>query len=143
MADTLIIRDIAIPCRIGVTEEERAQPQTLWMDVELPIDAAAAAVQDDVGETVDYARLVSVIASLVRETPYRLLETVADQAAALILREFAVARVRVEVRKKALPGIGYAAVAVERVARPGNLRSGSAPRRRSQPVASTPPRHHP
>jgi len=123
MADTLIIRDIAIPCRIGVTEAERAAPQTLWMDVELPIDAAAAAVRDDVGETVDYARLVSAVGSLVRATPYRLLETVADQTAALILREFAVARVRVEVRKKALPGIGYAAVVVERVARPARVRA--------------------
>lgn len=122
MADTLIIRDIAIACRIGVTEEERAEPQTLWMDVELPIDAAAAAAQDDVGETVDYARLVSAVGSLVRATPYRLLETVADRAAALILREFTVARVRVEVRKKALPGIGYAAVVVERVARPARAR---------------------
>jgi dihydroneopterin aldolase len=131
MADTLRIQDLAVPCRIGVTEQERATPQTLWLDVELPVDAAAAAARDDMGRTVDYARLAGAVSSLVQDSSYRLLETVAERTAELVLREFAAARVRVEVRKKALAGIGYAAVAVERVARPARAR----PARRSAGVA--------
>ena len=44
-------------CRLGVYEWERRSPQTVWLDVELAIDAARAAARDDVRKAVDYAAL--------------------------------------------------------------------------------------
>lgn len=116
MADTLRIQDVAIDCRIGVTEEERAVPQTIWVDLEVAVDAARAAARDDVRSTVDYAALVSSVHELAQSKPYRLLETIAEEIASLILGESGTSWVRVQVRKRALPGIGYAAVTVERAA---------------------------
>ena len=114
MADALIIQDVAVACRIGVSEEERAEPQTIWIDLELAIDAAAAAARDDVRSTIDYARLVGAITQLVQAASYHLLETVAEEVASLVLKEFDTPWVRVRVRKKALPGIEFAAVEIER-----------------------------
>ena len=116
MADTLRIQDLAAECRIGVTEEERAAPQTIWVDLELAVDAARAAARDDVRSTVDYAALVGSVRELAQSRPYRLLETMAEEVASLVLGESGTSWVRVQVRKRALAGIGYAAVAVERTA---------------------------
>ena len=114
MADTLVIRDLVAECRIGVFEWEQAQPQKIWIDLELEIDAAKSAQQDNVDATIDYGKLVTAIRQLVQQKPYRLLETMAEEVAALILREFATPKVFVRVKKRALPGIDYAAVEITR-----------------------------
>ncbi len=129
MADRLIVQDIEAEGRIGVLDWEQARPQPIWIDVELAVQAAKAAAHDDVRQTVDYAALVERVRRCVGARPYRLLETVAEDIARLLRREFGVPEVRVRVRKRALPGIGYAAVEVERrAARRRALRRGRWPR---------------
>ena len=118
MTDTLSIQDLSADCRIGVFDWEQAQPQTIWIDLALAIDAAKAAERDDVVATVDYGRLVTSVRSLVQGKPYRLLETMAEEIATLILREFPTAQVRVRVKKRALPGVEHAEVEIVRRAGP-------------------------
>lgn len=114
MPDKLIIQDFVVECRIGVFEWEQEKPQKIWIDLELAVDVARAAAQDDVGATVDYGRLVTAIQELGRYKPFRLLETLAEAIAALILKEFPTTQVLVRVKKRALPQIDYAAVEVVR-----------------------------
>jgi dihydroneopterin aldolase len=113
-ADRLIIQELAAECRLGVYDWEQEKPQAISIDLELAIDAARAAKRDDVGEAVDYARLVSTITALAQSRAFRLVETLAESIASLALSEFGVAWVRVRVKKRALPEIGYAAVEIER-----------------------------
>ena len=117
MPDRLIISDLAAECRLGVYEWEQAKPQPVWIDLELEIDAAQAARRDDVRDAVDYARLVTLVTTHLKQHTYALLETAADRLAALILQEFPVPKVVVRVKKRALPGVDYAAVEVERTRR--------------------------
>ena len=126
MADTLVIQDLVISCRVGVLEWERAQPQEILVDVELEIDAAAAAKQDDVRRTVDYAALVAAIAELAQRRSFRLMETLAHAIAMMILERGETAAASVRVKKRALPGVGYAAVTVERRRRLVRRRGGTA-----------------
>ena len=114
MADKLIVRELSAPCRIGVTDAERAVPQTVWVDLELAVDAAKAAVRDDAQDAVDYARLVAVVTERIQREPLRLLETLAERIAADVLAEFRVPRVTVRVKKRALPAIDHAAVDITR-----------------------------
>jgi FolB domain-containing protein len=155
MADTLSLHDISIECRLGVHDWERAAPQTAWVDVELAIDAAAAAAQDDMRATVDYAGLVQSVQQLARSRPYRLLETLAEEIASLVLGEAGTPWVRVRVKKRALEGVGYAAVELERtrsarrryLARPAERPPSAWPRSagragdrpRSRPGSASPP----
>jgi len=127
MADTLIIQELAVNCRLGVHEWEQKAPQTIWIDLELAIDASRAAARDDVRDAVDYARLVEVVRRRAQAAPYRLLETLAEALAAEVLREFGVSQVRVRVKKRALPGIGYAAVEIVRAAARRVVRRGRRP----------------
>ena len=123
MADTLIIQDLEVACRLGVHEWEQDAPQTIWIDLELAIDASRAAARDDVREAVDYARLVAAVKEQAQAQAYRLLETIAEAIAADVLRQFGTSQVRVRVKKRALPGIGYAAVEVVRARRVRPLRA--------------------
>ena len=136
MSDTLILREIVAECRLGVFDWERATPQRIWVDVELEIDAAKAATRDDVRRAVDYARVVTRVREVAKRQPYRLLETLSETIAAAILEEFQTPRVRLRVKKRAMEGVDYAAVEVER--RAGRAwrmaRRGALARRRSTAV---------
>jgi dihydroneopterin aldolase len=114
MADKLSIRGLAVACRLGVLDEERAKAQTIWIDLELEIDASKAAERDDVESSVDYAALMASVKQHVESTSYRLMETLAEDIAALVLTRFPTPGVEVKVRKRALPGIDYAAVEITR-----------------------------
>lgn len=112
MADALIIRDLVTECRLGVAEWEQVNPQKVWIDLELAIDAAKAASRDDVADAVDYGALVTAVKALAQERPYRLMETLAEAIALRILVQFGPPQVVVRVKKRALPGIESAAVEV-------------------------------
>ena len=138
MADTLILHDIIASCRIGIYEWEQKTPQDVWVDVELAIDASTTAASDDVADAVDYAQLVKAVIGEAKRRPCRLLETLAERIAARVLDVSGMPRVRVRVKKKAMPEIGYAAVEIERLAPPSRFRRGSASprvRRRGRAVA--------
>ena len=117
MPDTLTLHEITIECHLGVEEWERAIPQPVWIDLELGIDAAKAAVRDDVQDAIDYAQLVGCVKQLLESKSYHLLETAAEDVASLVLERFATAQVFVRVKKRALPGIEYAAVEITRTVR--------------------------
>ena len=125
MPDTLALRGLAVDCRIGVTEQERATPQTVHLDVEVVIDAAKTAATDQVKDAVDYAALMAVVRELAGSRAFTLMETLAEATASLILEQFGTPSVRVRVRKRALPGIDDAAVEITRAT------SGGRSRRRS------------
>lgn len=114
MADRLIIHELAAECRVGVTPQEQDHPQTIWIDLEVPVNAGAAAERDDVDATVDYAGLTNTVRQHVEQRPYRLLETMAEDVAGVVLEGFHTEYVTVRVKKRALPGIDYAAVELTR-----------------------------
>lgn len=114
MADTLHIHGLSVRSRVGVYDWEQASPQEISVDLELKIDAAKAAARDDVVDAIDYGRLVTAVQQLVQERTYRLLETVAEDIASLILEVFGTPQVLVRVTKRALPSIESAAVEIIR-----------------------------
>lgn len=114
MPDLLTIHDLAVDCRIGVTDAERATPQPIRIDLELQIDAAKAAATDQVTDALNYAALVSEVKALAESRPFSLLETLSEAIASLILSRFGTPSVRVRVKKRALPGVDFAAVEMTR-----------------------------
>lgn len=115
--DKLIIRGLTAKCRLGVTEEERAAPQHVVIDLELAIDAAKAAQGDNVADTVDYAALAAAVLQLASQRPVRLLETLTESIARLAIERFYVKQATVRVTKRALPGIDGATVEITRTSR--------------------------
>ena len=114
MLDKLIVKDLAVNCRLGVYEREQAAPQPIWMDLELAIDARRAAEHDDAKDAVDYARVVALAKQHAESGAFHLMETLAEQVAALLLKETGCREVTVRVTKRALPNVESAAVEITR-----------------------------
>jgi FolB domain-containing protein len=89
--------------RVGVPDQERAKPQRLLLTVELERDFTLAAQTDDLEKTIDYDHLSRRLLGFGDGRDWKLIETLAVDLAAMILREFKPERVAVEVKKFVLP----------------------------------------
>ena len=97
--DTIFISGLSVHTVIGVYAWERAIRQRIILDLAMDFDIRAAASSDDVAQTLDYKRVSERVIAFAEAAEYRLVETLAEQIAALILQDSGVARVRVRVNK--------------------------------------------
>ncbi len=112
--DTIIISDLAVSYRVGVTEAEQAQPQRLLLTLELGHNFARATARDDLRHTIDYAAICQRLLQFGEGRTWKLIETIADQIAAMVKAEFRPASVIVEVKKFIIPQAQYVSVRVSR-----------------------------
>lgn len=104
---------LVVSSYVGVPEEERANPQQLWLDVELELGCEFAQMHDMISQTVDYAELARELADLAAIRPRHLIETLAADCVGHLLGYPLVQRARVRVRKKILPETDFVAVVCE------------------------------
>ena len=114
--DQIVIQDLEVFYRVGVPDQERAQPQRLLLTVELEHDFTQAARADDVEKTIDYAHLSRRLLGFGDDRQWKLIETLAVDLAAMILSEFGAERVSVEVKKFVVPEARWVSVRVRRPA---------------------------
>jgi dihydroneopterin aldolase len=98
--DKVFLRELGVECVIGFLDWERLVKQTVYLDIEAPIDCRKASLRDDVADTLDYKRLSKVVIAFVSASEFKLVETLADRTAKLILNEFDVPWVRLTVNKR-------------------------------------------
>lgn len=98
--------------RIGFHEYERHIHQRIVIDWEAETTWRDAAEADRPRDIVDYYVANLKIAAKIQAKEYRLIETVAEEVAELLVREFPVDRVRVKVTKAPfdMPNVGSVAV---------------------------------
>ncbi|HTY48244.1 MAG TPA: dihydroneopterin aldolase [Steroidobacteraceae bacterium] len=114
--DRVFLRELAVECVIGFLDWERLVKQTVYVDVELPIDCRRASRSDDVADTLDYKRLAKRIIGFIGTSEFKLVETLAHRTALVILREFDVPWVRLTLNKRgAIRGSRDVGVCIERV----------------------------
>lgn len=119
MIGTTGLNDLRVDCIVGIYEHERIATQEVRIDVELDYDFARAAASDAIPDAIDYDAVASLLTTLLQTRQFQLIETMAEESAALLLerQERAVA-VRLEIRKPAaVPAAASSFVRVERVRR--------------------------
>jgi dihydroneopterin aldolase len=98
----------------GVLPEERTLGQRFIVDLELELDLQPAGKSDDLELTINYARVYELVESVVKGTPRRLIESLAEDIAGAVLEQFPVAASTVRVKKPGAPVPGqFAWMAVE------------------------------
>lgn len=97
--DTIFLRELRIRTIVGIWEWERRMPQVVSIDLDMGTDIRRAASSDQIGDTLDYKAVTHRIKAFVADSRFNLIETMAEQIAAIIIGEFAVPWVRVSVHK--------------------------------------------
>lgn len=88
MADKIILKGLEIMGRHGCSEEERSQEQLFIVDTELYLDLARASKTDDLGDSIDYAQVLTDIKKIVGGTSRNLIETVAQDICDFLMRKY-------------------------------------------------------
>jgi dihydroneopterin aldolase len=113
--DTIFISELRLDALIGIYAWEHEVPQTIRLDLEIAIDAARCARSGKIADTVDYANVVGRIKETISGRHFTLLEKLAEELAAIVLREFGAPWVRISVAKLApLRGVKMLGVSIER-----------------------------
>ena len=113
--DKIFLNDLKIDTVIGVFDWERQIKQTLRFDIEIDYDIRPAATSDDIADTIDYGSIAKTVVGFVEQSDYQLIETLAEDLAALLLTEFSIPSITLSVTKPVkLYGQNYAKIVIER-----------------------------
>jgi len=113
--DKIYLKGLQIETIVGIWDWERQIPQTVVIDLEMSADVAAAARSDDVADTLNYKLVSKRVQALVAESGFKLVETMAEKIAEVIMSEFSVAWMRVRINKPgAIRGASDVGVEIER-----------------------------
>ena len=113
-ADRIHIEQLVLRARVGVPTDERAEAQRLTVSLTLELRNPIAECRDELERTVDYFAVCERVKAIAASGERRLIETLAEEIAGLILREFTVRAVEVELRKFILPDTACVAVRLRR-----------------------------
>jgi dihydroneopterin aldolase len=94
----VFIRDLVLPCSIGIHQHERLAQQRIQVNVEMTC-LEHPNINDDVDNVVCYATAVMGIKAVVSDGHTNLVETLADRIAAVCLRDHRVLSARVRIDK--------------------------------------------
>jgi dihydroneopterin aldolase len=101
----------------GNNPAERKLGQTFTADLEITLDTRKAAATDSIEDTISYPQFERTARAVLEGKPANLLETVAEQIAAALLKHPEVIQVKVRVTKRPpLPNLNAFSVEITRPA---------------------------
>ena len=112
--DRLHLEQLELDVRIGVTDEERAKPQRLVINLTVWPDVHFGQLNDDINRTINYVELCRATREFVQSRDWKLIETVASDLSSQLLEKFAIGAVEIEVRKFVLPNTAFVSATVRR-----------------------------
>ena len=116
LPDEIHIEQLDVFTRVGVPEEERANPQRLTVTISFWPSQPTPDLADNIRQTVNYSAVAEETKNFVRDHLVSLIETLADRLAVHLLNNFPLQKVIVEVRKFVLPDAKYVSATVRRTA---------------------------
>lgn len=117
--DIVYIRDLEINTIIGIYDWERQVRQTVSLDIEMASDIRRAAETDDIEYALNYKAVSKRIIAYVEARDALLVESLAEEIAALVRDEFNVPWLRLRLSKPgALRGARDVGLIIERGEKP-------------------------
>ena len=113
--DTIFIHELRAAAWIGIYEWEKLSPQTLDFNLDIGLDTHQAGASDNIRDTVDYGKVVERIRSDLKDQHFKLLESLAEHVAHVILHDFKAQWVKVSVAKiNHMRGVKFVGVTIAR-----------------------------
>lgn len=117
--DTVFIKALKTEGVIGVFDWEREIRQPLFVDVVMATNIRQAAATDDLTHTLNYKAICDRITEYVATSQFKLIETLAEQLAALLQKEFAIEWLQLAIHKPgAIAAAGDIGIQIERGEKP-------------------------
>jgi FolB domain-containing protein len=116
LPDEIHIEQLDVFTRVGVPEEERANPQRLTVSISFWSNQQTSDLADHIERTVNYSAVAEETKNFVRDQSVSLIETLAERLASHLLKNFPIQKVSIELRKFALQDAKYVSVTVTRTA---------------------------
>ena len=114
-APLIFIEEMKIETIIGVSEWERALPQTLLIDLEMTLPKMTSATSDLITDTIDYAFVSERIKSISSNHTFKLLEPLAHLIIAPLEKEFKSPLIKLKISKpQILPQVKAVGVIFEK-----------------------------
>ena len=113
--DAILIRDLRVEALIGIHKRERHVAQTVSIDLDIGLPGTTVFKSDKVADTIDYEQVALRIKALAASGHFRLVETLAERIARLLLEEFGAPWLKVSVAKIGiLANAKFVGVTIER-----------------------------
>jgi 7,8-dihydroneopterin aldolase/epimerase/oxygenase len=113
--DAIILRDLRVEALIGIHKRERHVAQTVSIDLDIGLPGTAVFKSDKVADTIDYEQVALKIRALAASGHFRLVETLAERIARLLLEEFGAPWAKISVAKIGiLANAKFVGVTIER-----------------------------
>lgn len=113
--DIVYIRGLQVETVIGIYDWERTIRQTVCIDLEMATDIRAAANRDDIDQTLNYKAISDRLITVISQSEFLLLEALAEEVATLVMDEFSVPWLRLQLGKPgAVPQASDVGVIIER-----------------------------
>ena len=97
--DIVYIKDLKIEAIIGIFDWERSEKQIVSLNLKMAADIKRAAKTDRIDDTLNYKAVAKRLINFVGDSEYQLVETLAEKICELIMQEFSVPWVRLQLSK--------------------------------------------
>lgn len=113
--DIIFLSDLRIEAIIGINEWEQRIRQTVKVDLEMGADIRKAAASDAIEDTLNYKAVAKRVIAFVEGSRFKLVETLAERIAEMLLDEFKIPWIKVVLNKPgAVRGSKGVGVVIER-----------------------------
>ena len=110
------IEQLEVFTRIGVPEQERANPQRLTVSISFWRYQQTRDLADNIEGTVNYSAVAEETKNFLHDQSVKLIETLAEVLARHLLKSFPIQKITIELRKFALEDAKYVSITVTRSA---------------------------
>ena len=114
--DEIHIEQLDVFTRVGVPEEERANPRRLTVSISFWPYQHTSDLADHIEGTVNYSAVAEETKNYIRDQSVSLIETLAERLASHLLKTFPIKKVTIELRKFVLHDAKYVSVTLTRTA---------------------------
>ncbi len=113
--DIIYLRELRVETVIGIYEWERRIRQPVFIDLQMAADIRHAAATDNIDDTLNYKAVAKRLIAFIEGSQFQLVETLAERIAEIVMSEFRVPWLRLELNKRgAVRGARDVGVIIER-----------------------------
>ena len=95
----VFIRDLLLPCSIGIHQYEKVEPQRIRINLDLAVKENTSSLNDQIKNVVCYEEIVVGVRALIERGHVNLVETLSEDIATMCLEDPRVHSVRVRIEK--------------------------------------------